>query len=167
METVPPGLDECYALLDYQGEVCSLVTGIKYRNDRRSLARLADGMAHLVTPPEGTVVTWAPTTSARRRERGFDQAELLARAVARRWQLPCRGLLRRVRGPAQTGRTRAERIVGVAFAPARRLTASGSAARVVVVDDVVTTGATLGAAAAVLRATGTTWIAAVTAARVN
>ncbi|HEX8771251.1 MAG TPA: phosphoribosyltransferase family protein, partial [Acidimicrobiales bacterium] len=95
-------------------------------------------------------MTWAPTTGARRRERGFDQAELLARAVARRLGLPCRRLLRRRPGPAQTGRDREGRQSGPAFTT-RRVTGP---ARVLLVDDIVTTGATVSAAARALRAAG-------------
>jgi len=159
---VVPGVDDCRALLRYEGGARQLVTGIKYRNDRRVLSRLADGLATLLTPPAGAVVTWIPTTAARRRHRGFDQAALLARAVARRWQLPCRALLDRPAGSAQTGRTLAERQQGVALA-----VRTGCRLRVpvVLVDDVVTTGATLRSGAAALRAAGAPWVGAVTLAR--
>ena len=60
--------------------------------------------------PSGVdVVTWAPTTTGTGAARGFDQAELLAGAVATALGRPCRSLLRRMAGPAQTGRTRADR----------------------------------------------------------
>lgn len=157
----PTACDVCRSLLAYEGPARRLVAGLKYRNDRVALGWLADGMAGLLVPPPGTVVTWVPTTGVRRRRRGFDQAELLARAVARRWRLPCRQLLVRRAGPAQTGRSLSDRLAGVALAvrPGRRVPAA-----VVVVDDVTTTGATLRSAALALRAGGATRLAVVTAA---
>lgn len=161
---VPAGLDECRALLDYKGEARRLVAGIKYRNDRRVLGWLADGIATLLDPPGGCVVTWPPTSAQRRRARGFDQAELLARAVARRWKVPCPRLLRRVgEARAQTGRSRTERLAAAATFSLQR--DRSVTAPVVVVDDVLTTGATLQSAARTLRAAGAPWVGAVTAAR--
>jgi predicted amidophosphoribosyltransferase len=159
---VPAGLDGCRALLVYEGPTRELVTSLKYRNDRRALAWLADGMAALLEPPAGALVTWIPTTEARRHRRGFDQAALLARAVARRWKLPCRRLLVRRPGPAQTGRSRVERAgsVDLALTSPRRQVRTP----ILLVDDVVTTGATLRSGAAVLRAAGAPWIGAVLAA---
>jgi predicted amidophosphoribosyltransferase len=158
---LPAALDVCRSLLAYDGEARELVARLKYRNDRAALAWLAGGMATLVEPPTGVVVTWAPTGARRRHRRGFDQAELLAAAVARRWRVPCRRLLGRAPGPAQTGLTLAERREGPSFVPAR----AHVPAPVVVVDDVVTTGSTLTAAAWALRAAGVPWVGALTAAR--
>lgn len=156
----PPGIDGWSAALRYEGVGRELVARVKYRNARSAIAWLADAMAALVDPAGIAVVTWAPTTPDRRRERGFDQAELLARAVARRLHRPCRRLLRRAAGPAQTGRSRAERHHDLG------LRAVGRPARsVLVVDDVATTGATLSAVAAALRRAGTVEVWAVTAAR--
>ena len=140
------GLDGCLALLAYVGAGRELVARLKYRNARSVVAWLAAGMAALIDErPE--VVTWAPTTAARRRERGFDHAEVLARAVGRELHVPVMPLLERAAGPPQTGRSAAERRVGPAF----RARAS-PAAHVLLVDDVVTTGATLRSAALALRA---------------
>ena len=90
---VPPGLASCRALLAYDHEVRGWVVGLKNRDERGRISALADGLAALVPCHPGLVVTWAPTSPRRRRERGFDQAELLARAVARRSDLPVGRLL--------------------------------------------------------------------------
>jgi predicted amidophosphoribosyltransferase len=117
-------------------------------------------MAALVDAAEIDVVTWLPTSAARRRDRGFDQSALLARAVARRLRRPCRPLLRRQPGPPQTGRDRRARLTGP------RLTARAAiAGTVLVVDDVVTTGASATAAAIALRAAGASRVLVVAAAR--
>jgi predicted amidophosphoribosyltransferase len=160
----PPGLDWCGAFLAYEGVGREVVARLKYRNARAGLPWLADGMAGLVMAVAGEggldVVTWAPTTPARRRERGFDQGRLLARAVARRLRLPCRLLLRRLPGPPQTGAGRRERLAGPRLVAVR-----ATPPRVLVVDDVVTTGATLSAAAAALRPAGAVVVGGVAAAR--
>src|SRR5690606_24637957 len=156
----------------YAGAGRAVITRFKYRNDRAVLGWLADGMAGLLAPPPGSVVTWAPTAARRRRVRGFDQAELLAVAVARRWGAPCVPLLVRRGAGAQTGRSRGERRANALLAPRAAAghrpwapSTVGARPPVVVIDDVVTTGATLSAAATALRATGVPWVGAVTAAR--
>jgi predicted amidophosphoribosyltransferase len=156
----PPGLDACWSLLRYEDEGRALVTALKYRGGRDALAWAATAMAGLLVPPGGAIVTWAPTSAARRRRRGFDQAELLARAIARRWESPCAGLLRRGKGAPQTGRSAAARRAGPAFSATRPV-----APAIVLVDDVVTSGATLTMAARALRAAGAEHVVALTLAR--
>ncbi len=147
---VPEPLDRCRALLAYEGAAREVVVQLKYRNARSPARWLGEGMAGLVRPGEVEIVTWAPTMDLRCRRRGFDQAEVLARHVARHLGLPCRALLVRAPGPPQTGRSLTERSRGPAFVPTRRLPATA----VAIVDDVVTTGATLDAAGRALRAAG-------------
>ena len=158
----PPGVDRCLALLDYGGAGRELVARLKYRNLRTVLPRLAVAMASLLaTGPPVDALTWAPTAPGRRRRRGFDQAELLARRVGPSIGTPARALLRRRPGHAQTGRTLAERRAGPAFDCAV-LRVHG---HVVVVDDVVTSGATATAAARALTAAGATRVTLLAAAR--
>jgi predicted amidophosphoribosyltransferase len=156
----PAGVDSSAAYLAYAGAGRELVARLKYRNARASVPFLARGMAAIV-PYDVDLVTWAPTTPARIRRRGFDQARLLARAVARELGVPCRPLLRRQPGPAQTGRDAVARHAGPGFA-ARRPVAGR---RVLLVDDVVTTGATVAAASRALRAAGAAEVHVVAAAR--
>lgn len=158
----PPGLDALIAAVSYEDAARPLITSLKYRNQRAATSWLADAMVSVL--PDGgrpDVVTWAPTGTARRSDRGFDQAELLARAVARRLGSPARRLLRRRPGPSQTGRTAADRRTQVApFLPARRRPDGV----VLLVDDVVTTGSTLSAAAGVLRGAGASTVIGLAAA---
>ena len=156
----PAGVDGCAALLAYDGTGRELVARLKYRNARASVPFLARGMA-AVAPHGPDVVTWAPTTAARRRARGFDQARLLARAVARELRLPCRPLLIRRPGRAQTGRDAVARYEGPAFTARRPV----SGRRILLVDDVVTTGATVAAASRALREAGAREVHVVAAAR--
>jgi len=156
----PPGVDSCAAFLTYDGAGRELVARLKYRNARGSVPFLARGMAATVVEPVD-LVTWAPTTPARLRARGFDQARLLARAVAGDLGVPCRPLLRRGPGPAQTGRDAVARHVGPAFLARTPL----AGRRVLLVDDVVTTGATVAAAARALKEVGAATVHVVAAAR--
>ena len=157
---VPLHLDSCRALYAYDDLTRALLIRLKNRHRRDAVAWLADRLAAAGSPVAGGVVTWAPTSTMRRRRRGFDQAELLARAVARRWGLPVQPLLRRLPGPAQSGRSAAERRHNPAFAVGHSVVQA-----VVVVDDVITTGATITAAARALRAAGAAGVHATVAAR--
>ena len=149
---VEPGPTPGVAPLAHAGTARRLVIGLKYRNARHVVAGLADRMVEVLDDPSAVdVVTWAPTSARRIAERGYDPAELLARAVARRIGRPCRRLLRRARhsGP-QRGKSRLERLSGPQFV-AKPLWRS---LRVLLVDDVTTTGATLRVGAAALVAAG-------------
>jgi competence protein ComFC len=161
----PPGLDECLALLSYEGAARELVARIKYRNHRAALGWLATGMAGLVDTvlrSEIDIVTWAPATPEHARRRGFDHGELLARRVARHLGRPSARLLRRANGPGLTGQAAAERRhAGVAL----ECTVPVAGSRVVLVDDVVTTGTTMTTAAHALRAAGARIVVGLAAAR--
>jgi predicted amidophosphoribosyltransferase len=144
------------AAVPFTGRARDVLLGFKYGN-RRQLSHHLAGLlvnrliAEGARPADFDFVTWAPTSSRRRYRRGFDQAEVVARRVAGQLGLPCRRLLERDdhQGP-QTGRDRVERLHGPAFRAAPVV----AGRRVLVIDDVVTTGSTLRSADAALRAAG-------------
>lgn len=147
---VPAPLADLTALLAYEGGARRLVAGLKVRHNRAAQGWLASGLA-LLLPPDVDLVTWAPTSPARAAARGADHARLLAEDVADVAGVRCHRTLRRHPGPAQTGRTRAERLAtGPSFTARYDLTGLA----VAVLDDVTTTGATLAAAARAVVAAG-------------
>ena len=138
-----PHCDDAVVALSYEGLVRELMLGFKYKNQRAVATMFAERLYEtLRTNPEirsVDVVTWVPTTRERRKERGHDQAETLARNTGRLLGVPVRKLLVRETVGHQTGNSRAQRLVGVSLR-ARKLSVPTT---VLVVDDVVTTGATI------------------------
>ena len=101
---------------------------------------------------ESDVVTWVPLSRKRLRRRGYDQARLLAEATAKELALPCERLLEKVRHtPAQSGlgtpEARRANVSG-AYALAEPNRAEGK--RILLVDDIITTGATVSECARIL-----------------
>ncbi len=107
-----------------------------------------------------------PLHPARQRSRGFNQAQLLAEVLSGHTDLPLRPLLQRVRfTTTQTAFDRAERMENLRNAFRLRKNADVRGLRVLLIDDVLTTGSTLSECARVLRAGGAASVHAVTAAR--
>jgi competence protein ComFC len=147
---------------DYEGAVKELVLQLKFHRLKAATEAAAGLVLRCADEwPDVNLVTSVPVAAGRYRERGYNQSELLAREVARRLGLPYSTMLGRLTTAHQMGqdrRTRLEQVAG-AFYGVRRLEGQ----RVLIVDDVVTTGATLSECAATLRAAGAgpVWAAAV------
>lgn len=155
-------------MLAYEGPVRPLVAALKYRGAQHVARWLGTRMGGLLAAERdlsSAWVTWAPTTPSRRRQRGYDQAQLLAAAVSEVLELPLIGALQRQGSTHQTGLTRAQRFSDApAFVP-RSVRGGVPSGAVVLVDDVCTTGATLSAAAVALRRAGCRDVLGLVAAR--
>jgi predicted amidophosphoribosyltransferase len=152
------------AAVEYDAPVRRIVGAWKERGLRRLAAWAAAVVADTHERPDGTSLTFVPADPERRLRRGHHPAEALARELARTWGIGLEPLLVRARGsPRQRELGRAQRRGNVAAA----FTARGGVlpGRLVLVDDVYTTGATANAAAAALRKAGCAEVEIVTFAR--
>jgi predicted amidophosphoribosyltransferase len=147
----------------YEDGVRAVVGAWKERGLRRIAALAAELVAESVPRPDVAALTFVPPDRDRNLRRGYHPAERLARELGERWELAVEVLVarggssRRQRGLSRDAR---RRNVRGAF------TAAGSApARVAIVDDVYTSGATANAAASALRKTGARRVVVVTFAR--
>lgn len=153
----------------YEGVLRELIHLYKYGRMRPLAGPLSDMLAAALPRDEGfDAVVAMPLHWRRRWERGFNQAELLARATARRCGVPLVKAVRRLRATApQAGLSNAQRRKNVAGAfrplPGRPLEGK----RVLLVDDVMTTGATASACAAALKRAGARRVTLLALARVD
>ncbi len=158
--------EAAWAPVVYAPPAATLVAALKFRGALRAAdlmaAQLVAGLPPGLIGPDAVLVP-VPTHGVRRRRRGFDQAEVLARAVGTRTGRPVLTCLHR-EGPAarQLGAGREERLRDGRIALGCR---GAAPAEIVLLDDVHTTGATLRAAALAVRAAGARQVTALTWAR--
>jgi ComF family protein len=158
----PSGLDRAWSAASHEGAARELVVALKFRRllpvAELMAARIAAlAPAHLLS---GAVVP-VPAAPSRQRRRGFDPAAELAAALAARIEAPLAPCLARRSDRRQVGRRRAERL----GAPPRVRAVAAVPRSVLLVDDVLTTGATMSACAQALRAAGAARVVAITFAR--
>lgn len=157
----------------FSGTVRAALHAIKYGGEQRLAEPLGAAIARrwARVGVGADLVAHVPVHAARARTRGYDQAELIARAAARHLGFPYAPLLARERATiAQFDLDRSDRAANVAGAFAVRPPGSAKATDpagrwVLLVDDVVTTGATLAACAEALEHAGALGTSAITVAR--
>lgn len=153
------------AFLPYDGDVAEAIKRFKYAGEPWR----AEGFAALFaerSAPRVDVIVPVPLHKKRLRERGYNQSKLLAQVLAAVWQLPMRDdlLARTVNTRHQVGLSKTERRQNVngAFAVPERVRADLAGKRVLLVDDVITTGSTLLACAKALHQAGAAQVQSVT-----
>lgn len=154
-----PGGLRCAAPLWYEELARQGILRYKFRD----ASGLAEPLGELIAQcaaehfsGEFDTVTWVPVSRRRLRERGYDQAELLARAACRRWETePVRLLEKTAHNPAQSGiqdaAARRANVLGV-YEPVKPERIRGR--HILLVDDICTTGATLTECVRVLKDAG-------------
>ena len=169
----PPPYERVFALFDYQSPITQLIHNMKYHADLASLRVMAEVLAKAFNPDQlrapfrsGCALIPVPLHRRRVRQRGFNQSLELAKFLSNRWQLPYdAGACSRVKNSmSQTGLSASQRRKNVqnVFRVQRLLPP-----HVIIVDDVMTTGATVRALSAVLKSSGVERVSVVVIARAD
>lgn len=163
------GFDAAYTYGSYEGTLRKLIHLYKYEKIH-TLAKPLSRLLGQVLPREQhfDVIVPMPLHWRRRWERGFNQSALLAREIGRIWNAPVRQPVRRAKATApQAGLTNAKRRANVSGAFIAKKNARLDGARVLLVDDVLTTGATAAACARALKRAGAKHVALLAVARTD
>lgn len=158
LRELPGGL-QCAAPLWYEGKVREGLLRFKFQGARAAAGPLGELVARCAAERFSgafDVVTWVPVSRRRLRSRGYDQARLLAESACRLWEVRPEQLLQKITdNPAQSGLTeeaaRRANVLGV-YEAAEPERIQGD--RILLVDDICTTGATLAECARTLRDAG-------------
>ncbi|MGP0071061.1 MAG: ComF family protein [Bryobacteraceae bacterium] len=163
------GFDAAYSFGFYQDELRKLIQLFKYGRIPTLSAPLGRLLARALPREQSfDVIVPMPLHWRKRWQRGFNQAELLAREIGRRTHVPVQMALRRVRNtPAQAGLTSAKRRLNVSGAFRAKKRASIDGRRVLLIDDVMTTGATAASCARALKGAGARQVTLLTLARAD
>jgi ComF family protein len=138
----------------YHGLAKDLVWQLKFQGAQAAAREIAEQLVGSLPQLEGFVIVPVATATSRIRQRGYDQATLIARALAARTGLPYVAALRRSGQHHQLGSGRQQRLSQLqeAYRVVRPLALKDQ--HVILIDDVLTTGATLEAAAKAIKAAG-------------
>ena len=149
-------LKHVWMATQYDGAMKELIRRFKFERAKDATFVLADILDEAAPYyPAGTVISYVPTATSRVRQRGYDQAAELAKAFARkRGLLPVLPLLYREGQARQVGATRQERLEQLQSALRPRNQGRIQGASIILIDDIVTTGATLEAASKILKQAG-------------
>lgn len=164
-----PFISQCVSPLYYEGDVRESLHRYKFGGLSHYCTAYAPFMAKCIDENQIScdIITWVPLSRKRLRQRGYDQARLLAAELSKKAGIECCRLLKKTRNnPAQSGTGGAEKrranVSGVytALSP-EKITGKS----ILIVDDIVTTGATLSECGRMLLSAGAKEVKAVTVAR--
>ncbi len=163
------GFDAAYTFGSYEETLRELIHLFKY-SKVRPLAKPLGALIARAIPREQRfdVIISMPLHWKKRWSRGYNQSDLLAKEIARRWGVPVKKIVRRVKATEpQAGLSHSKRRLNMRGAFAMRRGADVKGLRVLVIDDVLTTGATASACAKVLKRAGARHVAVAAVARTD
>jgi ComF family protein len=158
---VPLAHGTAFAVTPYRGAAKNLIWKLK-SSGAQAAARLVVARMAEQLPARDYLVVPIPTATSRVRQRGYDQARLLARALARRLRCPYSSCLVRIGQAHQVGANRQQRLKQLQGAYRFKRPDAIAGRHILLVDDVMTTGASVQAASQVLVAAGAITVDAVT-----
>lgn len=150
------------AATPYQGIAKDLLWRLKSAGAQSAATSMASQMKPLCADLQSAIIVPVVTANSRARTRGYDQARLLARALVKQTRLPYLDCLARHGQAHQVGASRSERLRQLHGALRVTKPSAVRGAHIILIDDVITTGATLEAAAMVLKAAGASRVEAIT-----
>jgi ComF family protein len=159
--------DACFSFGSFEDELRDLIHLLKYGRVQ-TVAKPLGKLLSAVLPRDQVfdAIVPMPLHWRKRWQRGFNQAELLAQELSRRTGIPVRKLVCRIKNTsAQAGLTSAKRRANMSMA--FRTTRSLDGQRLILLDDVLTTGSTAASCARALKRAGASYVAMVTVARVD
>jgi len=143
------------AATPYKDVAKDVVHALKFGRARSAADCIARVMADRIALPGGSwLITYVPTAHSRVRLRGYDQAQLIAKRFAQYQHVPYASLLSRVGTTRQVGASRNERLLQAAALCRVKHASLVRGSRIVLIDDVITTGATMRAASRLLMDAG-------------
>ena len=165
------GVSNCSSLFSYEGNVRESLLRYKFHGMQAYGAEYARLISSFLEKDELScdIISWVPLSRKRLRKRGYDQARLLAESIALNSMAPCIGVLEKEKNVAPQSGTggRQARKANIRGAYRVAVGTEISGKRILLADDIVTTGSTLAECAKVLLIAGAADVKAVTVARRN
>lgn len=156
------GFDRCYPAGIYEGGLRKAVLAAKFRRDRNAAVIFAEILAGRIPRGEYDIITFVPMSRRKEKHRGYNQAQYVADMLSEKLGIPVKGglIVREYTEVAQHERTAAERRISAEqeYFPAERARLSGE--RVLLCDDVLTTGATMNRCSFILKGIGASYVGA-------
>lgn len=149
------GINRVWVATSYETAAKELIYKLKFERAKSASCDIADIMdSSLPILPDGVVVTHLPTANSRIRVRGYDQARLIAKDLSKSRKLAYRNLLSRQGQARQTGSSRQNRFKQLEGVFTARDKSKISGMHILLVDDIVTTGASIESATKTLYENG-------------
>lgn len=150
---------------EYKDEAKELIHLLKFERAKASQEIIAAAMVEILPKRTSTIIVPIPTASSRKRQRGYDQSVLIAKRISTITSLPLERFISRIGQSRQVGSLKTERLLQLRDAFLVNKPEQIKGAHIILIDDVMTTGATLEAAATVLRNAGAKQVDALVFAR--